>query len=187
MPHFERYLSFPQEQFVFDKVKSRLRFDFPIAVGLCLLLEVVTFVGVVVHFRTGHRVLKQRDLDAVLEPKAGYEILRIRFKGTVSRQTRNSNSEHRSRAIRRQNTPPRSATGSPVVEETWWHRRARSLNNIAHNVLRRRRPSDRYEQAADSEQDGLQLQMMHGALAFERVRQPSPERLDAEDAKLQYD
>ncbi|MCJ1398986.1 hypothetical protein MMC11_002188 [Xylographa trunciseda] len=61
--HGDRYLSFPQEQYVFDTLRDRLTREFPIVVGGALALEAVLFVIMAVVFWKGYRVLRQDDID----------------------------------------------------------------------------------------------------------------------------
>ena len=68
-PKSSGYISFLQDEDVFRLIKSRLETTFPTIVGCALLIEVVIFGFVWFHFRKGHRVLKQRDIDSVLESR----------------------------------------------------------------------------------------------------------------------
>ena len=67
------YISFPQEQYIFDLIKSRLSTTFPIIVGCALGGQIVIFAIIAAYFRDGHRVLKQRNVDEVLA-KADAEV-----------------------------------------------------------------------------------------------------------------
>lgn len=62
-----QYLSFPQEQFMYDRIKHRLKWEFSAIVGGCFAFELIFFGYVAWIFRSGHRVLKQRDLDTVVD------------------------------------------------------------------------------------------------------------------------
>lgn len=63
----QRYLSFPQEQLVFDTIKRRLNYEFAIVTTVALGIELLIFFLVWVYFRRGHRVLKQRDMEDFLK------------------------------------------------------------------------------------------------------------------------
>lgn len=63
----QRYLSFPEEQLVFDTIKRRLKYEFAIVTTVALGIELVIFFLVWVYFRRGHRVLKQRDMEDFLK------------------------------------------------------------------------------------------------------------------------
>ena len=62
----QRYISFPQEQIVFDDIKRRLSGEFAAVIAGALLIELMIFGIVKLVFRSGHRVLKQRDIDSLL-------------------------------------------------------------------------------------------------------------------------
>lgn len=62
----QRYLSFPEEQFVFDNIRRRLKYEFAIVTTVALGLELFIFVLVRLYFRRGSAVLLQRDLEAIL-------------------------------------------------------------------------------------------------------------------------
>ena len=61
--HNNRYISFPQEQYVFDTIRHRLIWEFSFIVGGALLLEAILFIFVAVYFWKGYRVLRQDDID----------------------------------------------------------------------------------------------------------------------------
>lgn len=61
----QRYLSFPEEQFVFDNIRRRLKYEFAIVTTVALGLELFIFVLVWLYFRHGSAVLSQRDLEAI--------------------------------------------------------------------------------------------------------------------------
>ncbi|MCJ1384674.1 hypothetical protein MMC17_007792 [Xylographa soralifera] len=61
--HDDRYVSFPQEQYVFDTIRHRLIWEFSFVVGGALALEAVLFVIMAVVFWKGYRVLRQDDID----------------------------------------------------------------------------------------------------------------------------
>jgi len=61
--HGDRYISFPQEQYVFDVIRYRLIWEFSSLVGGALALEAVLFIIVAIYFRKGYRVLRQDDID----------------------------------------------------------------------------------------------------------------------------
>lgn len=63
----QRYLSFPEEQFVFDNIRRRLTYEFAIVTTVALGLELFIFVLVLLYFRRGSAVLSQRDLEATLK------------------------------------------------------------------------------------------------------------------------
>ena len=77
----KRYLSFPQEQFVFDTIKRKLSFDFAIATGIALGAELLIFFAVWVYFHHGYRVLSQRDIEDILS----HENWQTRFKNCMRR------------------------------------------------------------------------------------------------------
>lgn len=62
----QRYLSFPEEQFVFDTIRRRLKYEFAIVTTVALGLELFIFVLVRLYFRRGSAVLSQRDLEAIV-------------------------------------------------------------------------------------------------------------------------
>ena len=62
----QRYLSFPEEQFVFDTIGRRLKYEFAIVTTVALGLELFIFVLVRLYFRRGTAVLSQRDLEAIV-------------------------------------------------------------------------------------------------------------------------
>lgn len=59
----QRYISFPQEQYVFDLIKRRLQTTFPAIVIFALLSQIFIFIAISIYFAEGHRVLKQRDIE----------------------------------------------------------------------------------------------------------------------------
>lgn len=59
------YISFPQEQYIFDLIKSQLSTTFPIIVSCALGGQIVIFAIIAAYFRDGYRVLKQRNVDEV--------------------------------------------------------------------------------------------------------------------------
>ena len=61
--HDDRYISFPQEQYVFDTIRHRLIWEFSFVVGGALGLEAILFIFVAVYFWKGYRVLRQDDID----------------------------------------------------------------------------------------------------------------------------
>lgn len=65
-PGGQRYLSFPEEQFVFDTIRGRLKYEFAIATTVALGLELFIFVLMRLYFRRGSAVLSQRDLEAIV-------------------------------------------------------------------------------------------------------------------------
>lgn len=62
----QRYLSFPEEQFVFDTIRRRLKLEFASASTVALGLELFIFVLGRLYFRRGSTVLSQRDLEAIV-------------------------------------------------------------------------------------------------------------------------
>lgn len=62
----QRYLSFPEEQLVFDNIRRRLKYEFAIVTTVALGLELLIFVLVWLYFRHGSAVLSQRDLEAIV-------------------------------------------------------------------------------------------------------------------------
>ena len=62
----QRYLSFPQEQSVFDNTRRRLSYEFAIVTTVALGLELFIFVLLWLFFRHGSAVLSQRDLEAIV-------------------------------------------------------------------------------------------------------------------------
>ena len=71
-PTSSGFLSFPQDEFIFKVIKSRLEKLFPIIVSCALLSQIVIFTWVCWQFREGLRVLKLRDIDSVLEARNSY-------------------------------------------------------------------------------------------------------------------
>ena len=71
-PTSSGFLSFPQDEFIFQMIKSRLRELFPIIVSSALLSQIFIFAWVCWQFREGLRVLKLRDIDSVLEARNSY-------------------------------------------------------------------------------------------------------------------
>lgn len=71
-PTSSGFLSFPQDEFIFQMIKSRLRELFPIIVSSALLSQIFIFAWVCWQFREGLRVLKLRDIDSVLEAGNSY-------------------------------------------------------------------------------------------------------------------
>jgi hypothetical protein len=61
-----RYISFLQDDYIFQMIKGRLGSTFPGIVGLALGTQIVIFFSAWFHFRNGYRMLKQQDIDAVL-------------------------------------------------------------------------------------------------------------------------
>lgn len=74
----QRYLSFPQEQLVFDTIKRRLQYEFRTVTTVALGIELFIFFLVWVYFLRGRRVLKQRDMELVSRQQLG--IVRLWFK-----------------------------------------------------------------------------------------------------------
>lgn len=62
----QRHLSFPEEQFVFDTIRRRLKYEFAIVTTVALGLELFIFVLVRLYFRRGSSVLSQRDLEDIV-------------------------------------------------------------------------------------------------------------------------
>lgn len=62
-----RYISFPQEDYIFTMIKNRLSWTFPIIVVGALASQVIIYIAVRFYFRKGHRVLKQRDIYKLLK------------------------------------------------------------------------------------------------------------------------
>ena len=81
--HNDRYLSFPQEQYVFDTIRYRLRWEFSFVVGGALGLEAILFVFVAVYFWKGYRVLRQDDMDKEI-PVNGSDHSRPKRGGVAS-------------------------------------------------------------------------------------------------------
>jgi hypothetical protein len=61
------YISFPQEDYIFGLIKGHLEGRFPAIVGGALASQVFIYCAARYHFRKGHQVLKQRNIDEVLE------------------------------------------------------------------------------------------------------------------------
>ena len=61
--HDDRYISFPQEQYVFDTIRQRLIWEFSFVVGGALALEAILFIFVAIYFWKGYKVLRQDDID----------------------------------------------------------------------------------------------------------------------------
>lgn len=62
-----RYISFAQEPYVFQLIKYRLTYVFSSITLGAVLVQVIIFFVVMLWFWDGYTVLKQRDIDAVLE------------------------------------------------------------------------------------------------------------------------
>lgn len=76
-PDFEkRYISFPQEPFVFHVIKHRLSTEYPAVIASALLIELIVFTIVTRLFHTGHQVLKQQDIDKVLASEGWWTKLK---------------------------------------------------------------------------------------------------------------
>ena len=105
--HDQRYLSFPQEQFVFDIIRTRLEIEFPAVVGGCLSIELLIFFAVALRFRLGHRVLKQQDIDDILEEQPLYKRLLRRFRSGFKQVSTEEDhgQELREEAGRQENEP----------------------------------------------------------------------------------
>lgn len=71
-PTSSGFLSFPQDEFIFKMIKSRLEKPFPIIVSCSLLSQIAIFAWVCWQFRQGLRVLKLGDIDSVLEARNSY-------------------------------------------------------------------------------------------------------------------
>ena len=83
-PRSSGYISFLQDDFIFHMIKERLRKTFPIIIACAIFSQLVIFAGVSWIFRAGYRVLKQRDIDSVLESRTSFwRRLRRRPKGTL--------------------------------------------------------------------------------------------------------
>lgn len=67
-----RYISFLQDDYIFQMTKGRLGSTFPGIVGFALGTQIVIFFGAWFHFRNGYRMLKQQDIDAVLNPEESF-------------------------------------------------------------------------------------------------------------------
>ena len=92
----QRYLSFPEEQFVFDTIKHRLGREFPIVTAVALGLELVIFIFVTWAFWSGHCVLRQRDIDAVLkESVPRMERIKKRVRETLGRRHSRQNTDEK--------------------------------------------------------------------------------------------
>lgn len=81
--HGERYISFPQEQYVFDIIKGRLQSEFLIVTIAALGIELLIFFLVWMYFHSGHRVLKQRDIDEVLVGEGWGKTARRNFYNNI--------------------------------------------------------------------------------------------------------
>lgn len=79
----QRYLSFPEEQYVFDVLKHRLQYEFWIVTVVALGIELIVFFLVWIYFRRGHRVLKQRDIDEVLAQEGWGKTMRKKIRDNV--------------------------------------------------------------------------------------------------------
>lgn len=82
----QRYLSFPQEQLVFDTIKRRLKYEFAIVTTVALGIELLIFVVVWLYFQRGHRVLKQRDIEMVVSQANWRKRLWKNFKSHFARK-----------------------------------------------------------------------------------------------------
>ena len=76
----QRYLSFPEEQYVFDTIKGRLQYEFWIVTVVAFGIELIIFFLVWLYFHRGHRVLKQRDIEAVLANEGRGKRMRKRVR-----------------------------------------------------------------------------------------------------------
>ena len=68
-PSSSGYISFLQDDLIFQGIKNRLRITFPIIIICTLSIETIIFMIVWMCFRKGLRVLKQRDIDSVLQSR----------------------------------------------------------------------------------------------------------------------
>ena len=68
-PKSSGFLSFPQDDFIFQMIKSRLRKLFPMIVLGALFSQITIFAWVWWQSREGLRVLKLRDIDSILEAR----------------------------------------------------------------------------------------------------------------------
>ena len=85
------YISFPQEDYIFRLVKRRLSTIFVYIVVLALASQVLIYGAARYYFRKGHRVLKQRDIDEILESSNTRKPQRV---PTVDDSSRNAEESH---------------------------------------------------------------------------------------------
>lgn len=82
-PTSSGYISFLQDDFIFQLIKHRLELHFPIIIGCALSSQILMFVGFWIYFYEGHRVLKQRDMNSVLFQRSHWNQLRSSFKQSI--------------------------------------------------------------------------------------------------------
>lgn len=87
----QRYLSFPEEQLVFDDIRRRLKYEFAIVTTVALGLELFIFVLVRLYFRRGSAVLSQRDLETIFMSQRDLEsiVMRVSWRGCFANGIRN--------------------------------------------------------------------------------------------------
>jgi hypothetical protein len=78
--HAKRYISLPQEQFVFETIKRRMKGEFAYIIAGTLGIEFLIFLSLRFFFNTGHRVLMQRDMDKIVSLETWNTKLTQRFK-----------------------------------------------------------------------------------------------------------
>jgi hypothetical protein len=71
-PKSPGYISFPQDDYIFQMIKRRLQLHFPLIVSGALAYQVFVFGGVWCYFWKGYRMLKQRDIESVLESQNSF-------------------------------------------------------------------------------------------------------------------
>lgn len=82
-PTSSGYISFLQDDFIFQLIKHRLELHFPIIIGCALSSQILIFVGIWIYFYEGHRVLKQRDMDSILFQRSHWNKLRSILKRSL--------------------------------------------------------------------------------------------------------
>ena len=131
----EPYISFPQEPFVFNLIRSRLANTFPLIVGGSLVLELSIFAIAHLVFSTAHRVLKQRDLEDAISADRSRHLLRRIF-----RRRTNAEDEFqrpvRSSTSNLEHQPGGYQQGEPCTV----HRRNRSVLTFLRRPFRRSQP-----------------------------------------------
>lgn len=110
-----RYLSFPQEQLVFDTIKQRLQFEFAIVTTIALGIELLIFVMVWLYFQRGHRVLKQRDIEMIVSQADWRKKLWRNFKGHFARKEKKEEGSEDEFEMSVSPSSSRQSQSSPLV------------------------------------------------------------------------
>lgn len=150
-----RYISFPQDQYVFDTLKRRMKIEFPATVASLLGFELLVFAILAAVLWDGHRVLKQRDLDAVLRPLEWYQKPIHNIEGYFRRR-------HKDREIARAHKRRRSSQNTqPTLESGRQYEDTGPVARVLGSVLRRRTSHHaRLDKIKEHEDSGSELQVL---------------------------